>query len=208
MVLPFTSDPDFGAMPDIGLAGRLLIAMPHLPAGPFARAVVLIARHDQRHAMGFILNKPIVGLTAEDAVMDVRLSPAMTGRRAPVFYGGPCETGRGAVLHSVEYQSPATVRIGRHFALTRTRHALERLHGDRLRPRTSRLIAGHAGWAPGQLDEELRQNTWLDLPASPDLVFRTPPAEMWETALEGLGITESSLWAMGTDEGAGSRPLN
>lgn len=192
----------------VGLAGRLLIATPQLMDGPFAQSVVLICAHDREHAYGLILNKLIEGVAAQDAIPDLRLSPAHIGQSAPLHFGGPCDTRRGAVLHSAEFKNPDTLFVPGGLAVTTTRDALVRLMGDQVRPQRSLLFAGHAGWSAGQLDDELRQHAWLDIPATPAFVFDTPPEGMWAAALAKLGITPSSLSALGADRAAGSRPLH
>ncbi|RFB04997.1 YqgE/AlgH family protein [Parvularcula marina] len=191
-----------------GLSGRLLISVPSLDDGPFEKSVVLIARHDTEHAFGVIINKPIAGLMAADAVKEVRLSPSLTAESAPVFFGGPCDPQKGIVLHSTEYQSEETIPAGNGMALTATRDALERLYGDQLRPQTSRLIAGHSGWSAGQLDEELRRNLWLDMEATAEFVFRTEPSLMWEAAFKSLGVEPVSLSALNTSDPSQLSPLN
>ena len=191
-----------------GLTGRLIIAMPQLGGGPFEKSVVLICSHDEAHAYGLIINKPILGLAAQDAIADIRLRPALTGENAPIYFGGPCDTNHGAVLHTPEHEGPKTRRVGTEFSITKTRDALERLMGDQIRPRESRVFAGHSGWAPGQLDDELRRNVWLDMPAAADFVFKTPADQLWDKALETIGIAQSSLSAMSADTSAGTRPLN
>ena len=191
-----------------GLRGRLLVALPQLKSGPFARSVVLICQHDQHHAFGVMVNKPISGLSAKDAVTEIRLSPALTAETAPVYFGGPCESQRGFVLHSADYHGPMTLTIADKFGLTGTSDALERLLGDQIRPQTSRLIAGYAGWSAGQLDDEIRRHYWLDLEANPNIVFGQPPEEMWDAALAQIGVSASSLSALGLDSDASRRPLN
>jgi putative transcriptional regulator len=52
---------------------------------------------------------------------------------------------------------------------------------------------GYAGWAPGQLDEELAGSSWLLAPVQPDLLFDIPIDDMWETAIRRLGAEPSGL---------------
>ena len=59
--------------------------------------------------------------------------------------------------------------------------------------RRARLLLGYAGWGPGQLDAELTASAWLTAPPDPALVFETPPAEMWERAIRGLGVDPMAL---------------
>ena len=176
-----------------GLSGRLLISVPSLDDGPFEKSVVLIARHDTEHAFGVIINKPIAGLMAADAVKEVRLSPSLTAESAPVFFGGPCDPQKGIVLHSTEYQSEETIPAGNGMALTATRDALERLYGDQLRPQTSRLIAGHSGWSAGQLESEilsrngrLNSDAWLTTTLNANTVFGMKYQNRWKKTVNRI----------------------
>jgi putative transcriptional regulator len=71
---------------------------------------------------------------------------------------------------------------------------------DRLRaiasqpPRNIRLLLGYSGWAPGQLAHEMARGAWLHTSPDPQLVFRTPADEMWETAMRTLGIDPRDLF--------------
>lgn len=191
-----------------GLAGRLLVSMPQLDDGPFAKSVVLICSHDRDHAFGLIVNKPIDGLHAGNAVEGIRLECAVTLRDAPVYFGGPVERERGLILHTGSFKTETTTAISPTLGLTASRNALERLHGDQLRPETSRLVAGHAGWSAGQLDDELRRQFWLDLDARPALVFDPDPKSLWQRCFDEIGISQTSLSALSLDERPADRPLN
>ena len=52
---------------------------------------------------------------------------------------------------------------------------------------------GYAGWAPGQLEQELGQNAWLTVRAEPSVMFDRPSAERLTAAMELLGIDPASL---------------
>jgi putative transcriptional regulator len=57
----------------------------------------------------------------------------------------------------------------------------------------ARVLAGYAGWGPGQLDEELAQSAWLMADVDLDIVFDMAPDAMWEAAIRRLGADPSSL---------------
>jgi putative transcriptional regulator len=57
----------------------------------------------------------------------------------------------------------------------------------------ARVLAGYAGWGPGQLDDELAQSAWLMADVDLDIVFDTPAGAMWETAIRRLGADPSTL---------------
>jgi putative transcriptional regulator len=56
-----------------------------------------------------------------------------------------------------------------------------------------RMVVGYAGWSAGQLDVELAESSWLMAPVQTDLIFSTPIADMWETAIRRLGAEPSML---------------
>jgi putative transcriptional regulator len=77
-------------------------------------------------------------------------------------------------------------------------HDLEELvevGGGSLPARQLRVFAGYAGWGPGQLDEELRRDSWLVQPATLELVFHPKPADLWRQVLLGKGDWQSRLLA-------------
>jgi putative transcriptional regulator len=83
-----------------------------------------------------------------------------------------------------------TIREGLYLSTSPTllREVLE----QRPAPR-ARVLAGYAGWGPGQLDEELAQSAWLLGDIDLDLIFDIDPTLMWETAIRRLGADPSSL---------------
>ena len=58
---------------------------------------------------------------------------------------------------------------------------------------TLRVYAGYAGWAPGQLEQERTQNSWLTVGADLDLVFELAPEQRLPAAMELLGIDLARL---------------
>jgi putative transcriptional regulator len=55
------------------------------------------------------------------------------------------------------------------------------------------VTLGYAGWSAGQLEQELAQNAWLTVPASPELIFDLPDGERLEAAMHQLGVDFASL---------------
>lgn len=197
------------------LQGQLLIAMPNLREGCFRESVVLICSHDANHAMGLILNKTISDLTFADLLRQVDLTPSDALSDRPIFFGGPVDTRRGVVLHSGEYRQADTVEITAGISLTATRDVLQDLNEPeglwvqgRQAPQKALICAGHAGWAAGQLEHELAQNAWLNMPAEPELVFPEDPDTVWETALSRLGIDASMFSAVWSETREPDGPLN
>lgn len=184
-----TSDTKLSIDLSAGFAGKIIVAMPHLDDTPFEESLCLICSHDDEHAFGVIVNKPMAGVSLADVVGGMDIAADDSAEAAPVFFGGPVELQRGAVVHSLDYVRDETVRITKTIGLTATRDALSAICDARRAPRQAMLVMGHAGWAGGQLENEIKRNDWLTLNATNDLVFRSSDGA-WENALHHLGIRD------------------
>jgi putative transcriptional regulator len=172
-----------------GFRPTLLLSMPQMQDPNFARAVVLLCDFLPEGAFGLVLNRP-TDLAASDMV---RLDPPVVrGNRLPLFLGGPVQPERGWILVGDEPDEPEfrTVIDGLYLSTSPT--LLRRVLETRPEPR-ARVVAGYAGWGPGQLDEELAQSAWLMADVELDLVFDVDASVMWETAIRRLGADPSLL---------------
>jgi putative transcriptional regulator len=110
-----------------------------------------------------------------------------------VLKGGPVETGRGFVLHSADFfLENSTLPIDEGVCLTATVEILKAIaRGDG--PASAVLALGYAGWAPGQLENEIQQNGWLHCTADTDLIFGTDITAKYVKALQKLGVDLAML---------------
>lgn len=177
------------------LTGQLLIAMPGIGDPRFERALIYVCAHDQEHAMGLAVNRPVEGLTLPDLLRRLDIDTAIAAPENLVLMGGPVQRERGFVLHTDDYASAdSTVPIVEGVALTATRDALEALAGRKAQPpRRAVLALGYAGWGAGQLEQELRENVWLTVEPDEALLFGDDHAHKWSQALAKLGIDPSLL---------------
>ncbi|AIK95821.1 YqgE/AlgH family protein [Candidatus Odyssella acanthamoebae] len=175
------------------LTGKLLIAMPFQEDPRFYQSVIYICGHDDTGAMGLIVNKPL--LTVEFSDLLEQLGIEHTKKlvpNLPIYYGGPVEVGRGFVLHTPDYLSDSSVVIDGDFALTATVDVLRALshnHG----PVKSMMALGYVGWGTGQLEQEINNNEWLVLEATPDLVFDDNYEGLWRAAMLSIGINPNNI---------------
>ncbi len=197
---PKGGEPAGGAGDRCYLDGQLLIAMPVIEDERFARSVIYICAHSSEGAMGIILNRPagsidfpelLVQLDIIDDADQIKL-PA-TAEAMKVMRGGPVETGRGFVLHSSDFFiKDATLPIDEGVCLTATLDILKAIAKGN-GPRHALLALGYAGWAPGQLENEIQENGWLHCPADADLIFGRNVEGKYERALQKLGIDLAML---------------
>lgn len=182
------------------LEGQMLIAMPTLREGPFARAVVYLCAHREDGAMGIIVNQKaesidfpelLVQLDVVKAEESIILPPRAGDVR--VLRGGPVEKGRGFVLHSSDYLSnDSTVAIGDGICLTATLDILRAIAAG-AGPEKAVLALGYAGWSSGQLESEILANGWLNCPADPSIVFDADFDSKYDRALAKIGVDAAML---------------
>lgn len=167
----------------------LLLSMPQLQDPNFARTVILLCDFVPEGAFGLVLNRP----TEMPASSMVRLDPPINaGNELPLHVGGPVEPERGWILLNEEPPDPEYRKIRDGLYLSTSPTLLRKVLESSPPPR-ARILAGYAGWGPGQLDEELAQSAWLMAEVELDLVFDIEPARMWETAIRRLGADPSAL---------------
>lgn len=161
--------------------GRLLLSEPYLADPNFERTTVLLTEHNDTGTVGFILNKPSdsrVGEIMED----------LKGLDSRIFIGGPVEQDTLHYIHriatlddAIEIQ-PGLFWGGNFVQLISMVDTHQVLFTD------IKFFLGYSGWSPGQLDEELKIESWIvsDL-TTEQLVFETDPEQMWKQAMRDLG---------------------
>jgi putative transcriptional regulator len=183
-------------LPAINLTNKFLIAMPGVTDGNFAGTVVYMCEHNDKGALGLVINRPIdINLRKLFDKVDLSLEREDLASR-PVFLGGPVQTERGFVLHERldeeggHYSS--SLKIDGGLEMTTSRDVLEALSNG-AGPRKVFITLGYAGWNAGQLEEELGRNGWLTVDAEPALIFDTPVEQRYDKALSLLGVDKHFL---------------
>lgn len=185
-----------GASNPINLTNQFLIAMPGMRDGNFAGTVVYMCEHNDKGALGLVINRPIdINLKHLFEKVDLSLErPDLASR--PVFFGGPVQTERGFVLHeSLDAEGGhynSTLKVAEGLEMTTSRDVLEALSSG-AGPRKVFITLGYSGWSAGQLEEELSRNGWLTVDAEPDIIFNTPVEQRYDQALSLLGIDRNFL---------------
>lgn len=171
------------------LAPGLLVAAPSLRCPFFHHTVVLLVEHGEDGALGFVINRPtetpvtslLEGLEMEDVA-------AALDRE--VWVGGPVAPETGWVLFdptSGDTRGVEALRLSERIAVSASRAFLERLaRGEG--PDRYAVLLGYAGWGPGQLDDEIREGSWICIDADPALLFDLAHEDRWAAALATLGI--------------------
>jgi putative transcriptional regulator len=167
------------------LEQQFLVAMPDLDDPNFTRGVTLLAQHNDDGALGLVVNRPS-NLHLSDLFEQMGLDhPDPTVADQVVFEGGPLHRERGLVLHETEASDPewdSSLHVGQHLKITTSKDILE-------------AIA--EGEGPAQLEQEIRDNVWLNVDAQKDIVFDVPVEQRWARAVATLGFSAEVLQPSG-----------
>jgi putative transcriptional regulator len=176
----------------VNLTHHFLIAMPSMADPNFAKSLTYICEHNEQGALGVVVNRPIdMTLRALFEQIEIPLNDNERGRM-PVYFGGPVQVDRGFVLHRPAGDWQSTLAVSGDIGLTTSRDILQAV-GEGRGPGELLVSLGYAGWAPGQLEQELTQNSWLTVGADLDLVFELSPEQRLPAAMQLLGIDLTRL---------------
>ena len=181
----------------MSLQNYFLVAMPSLNDSVFERSIIYICEHNEKGAMGIMLNVPL-DLDVCQLLTQMKMENAsfsLSGKS--VFSGGPVSTDRGFVLHTPMDGFHASLSLTDELMMTTSLDILSTL-GTSAEPKQYMIALGYAGWEKGQLEEEIRENTWLTVPASPDIIFDVPYEDRWLAASKSLGI---DIWQLSPQAG-------
>ena len=190
----------------LNLTGQFLIAMPAMTDPFFSKTVTYICTHNQDGAMGVIINRHS-DITVARLFAQIKLeSESLTLLAKPVHYGGPVQTERGFILHTilpdVHDEFNATVIINNAVALTTSKDILEAVAENNINknnvPSKMLIALGYAGWTAGQLEDEMAQNAWLSLKTglieeAHALIFDAPNGDKFDLAMGMMGLTIGNL---------------
>jgi putative transcriptional regulator len=177
------------------LEGKLLIATPGMPDPRFQKSVIFMCAHSENGAMGIIINKPFAGLAFGELMNKLGVAVTSISSDSPVMFGGPVETEKGFVLHSVDYKNgDATLPVTDGVSLTATRDVLCAI-GDGSGPKSWLFALGYAGWGEGQLENELTGNGWVHCDTDSHLLFEVAHESRWQAALAKIGVDLSGFSA-------------
>jgi putative transcriptional regulator len=179
-------------MQDVNLTDHFLIAMPAMADPYFAKSLTYICEHSEQGALGVVINRPIeMTLKMLFDQIGIKLESDERAENT-VYFGGPVQTDRGFVLHQPAGEWLSTMAVNERIALTTSKDILEAV-GQGQGPYKMLVTLGYAGWDAGQLEQELSQNAWLTVPASPQIIFDLPWEQRLPAAMKLLGVDFASL---------------
>jgi len=161
--------------------GILLIADPFLKDPNFLRTVVFLCEHKEEGSFGFVLNRQFTNTVDQ-------LVPELLGHKLPVFYGGPVQQDTIHFLHQYPDIIPGGLEIikGVYWGGDFDR-MVELINTGGIDTGKIRFYIGYSGWSGGQLDDELKEKSWLTVKATRKLIFHHKFEELWKDSLKQLG---------------------
>ncbi len=161
--------------------GRLLISEPFLPDPNFERTIILLCENNAEGSFGFVLNKPSLA-NVSDVMDDIK------DYNTPAMVGGPVQQDTLHYLHRHKGIEDAVEILDGVFWGGSFERVLFLLETKQLPHKDIRFFLGYSGWSPGQLDEELKQDSWIvSDQATEELIFDTEPEGMWKKTLKIMG---------------------
>jgi putative transcriptional regulator len=163
------------------LAGQLLIAAAAMRE-PFDHAVILVVRHSRDGALGIVINHPLDSRPIARVLEALGSDASGVSDNVRIFLGGPVGPDTAFAVYSADYRRSDTVDIDGRVAISEAAGVLRDI-GLGKGPRKSLVAFGYAGWAPSQLDDEIKGGAWVTVPEDPALVFDDDRAKVWTDAL-------------------------
>ena len=158
----------------------------------FSQAVILVCAHTPDGAMGIVLNQPLAKPRFSELLGQLGIGPLPPQREIRLAKGGPVDDNRGFVLHTPDWVTDGSLQVDAAYVLTASLDILKAI-AEGGGPRQGFLALGYSGWGPGQLDAEILQNSWLNVPADERIVFDAEHATKWQRALAKLRIDPAML---------------
>jgi len=177
-------------MPSIypgSLKGHFLMAMPGLSDPNFLQTVTCICEHTEEGAMGIVINRILESLRAKSLFNELSMRCSRKAEDIPIYIGGPVHSGELFILHGPPFRWEATLQVTASLGLSNTSDILEAIAADR-GPESFLISLGCAGWGPGQLEHEIKDNAWLTQPVFNENIFILPSHERWAAALKKMGV--------------------
>jgi len=160
--------------------GKLLIAEPFLGDPNFERSVVLLCEHNHGGSFGFVLNQ-----LSDLLLNDVLSTPTATNM--PLYVGGPVAYNTLHFVHRIAFLDEAVALGHGIFWGGDFEQMTTLLNIGKISERDVRFFIGYSGWGSSQLDNELRQNSWIVSQTDADFIFNTPAEHFWRAILRQMG---------------------
>jgi putative transcriptional regulator len=166
-----------------GFVGQLLVATEEMQDPRFIESVIYIVKHDDEGTMGLVINRPLAQAPIDDLLKGFGADAKGSAREIIIHYGGPVSSRQGFLLHSDDVLLENSMKAKDGIAATSDAKIIESIANGK-GPRQFLFMFGYAGWAPGQLEDEIKRKTWAAVSADKALIFGKDAAKKWRQAID------------------------
>ncbi len=163
------------------------MAMPNLADPNFSRTVTCIYEHTEEGAVGIVVNRVHDRINAKMIFDELNIKSNAFAEQIPIHIGGPVHIDELFILHGAPLNWENTLIINEDLALSNSKGILEAIAMGQ-GPSSYIIALGCAGWGAGQLESEMMQNAWLNIPSVQDILFDMAVEVRWENAMKRLGV--------------------
>lgn len=172
---------------------QFLVSMPQLDDPNFTKSVILICRHNETGVVGIVINQVSDILMIEIfEQFEIDVSSHIH-TRSPILIGGPVQPELGLIVHTNHVENwESSMKIGDDLILTGSKDILPDM-AQGAGPEKVVMSLGYAGWAPGQLENEVKENSWFTTPVDYEILFNPDIENKWQQSAKLLGINTSQF---------------
>lgn len=175
-----------------GLTNHFLISTPLLKDSIFYQSVIYICEHNKNGTMGLKINHPME-IKQSEMLNQLEIDSELKKENDPLILdGGPVNVQQGFILHSQKGEWENSLTITDNLYITTSKDILYAIANQTFKQEYL-IILGYSGWSPGQVENELKQNSWLTLPAQPELLFQQDKSNTWQDCINQMGFDLSQL---------------
>tara|TARA_B100000963_G_scaffold347879_1_gene354704 strand:+ start:366 stop:932 length:567 start_codon:yes stop_codon:yes gene_type:complete len=171
------------------LKGNIICALPQLKDIFFSKSIIYITHHNKDGAVGIVLNYKILNIKGAELFKKLHIinTPQNFKMDFAFHIGGPLSQNNGFILHSNDYTSKNTIKISKNVKMTCSTEIINdiaRNHG----PEKFFISLGYSGWGPGQLEDEIKKNSWININEELGFLFDMDSEKKWSNAIKKTGI--------------------
>jgi putative transcriptional regulator len=174
------------------LKGKFLTAMPLLLDQNFYQTVTCICEYTSAGAVGIVVNRIHPALSGKDIFEELNMKYTAVAETIPIHIGGPVHNHEIFILHGPPFDWEGCFLVTPTLAMSNTRDILEAVAMG-VGPKSFLIALGCAGWGPGQLESEIKQNSWLTSAIFEEVIFNMPIENRWAAVMKKMGIDPALL---------------
>ena len=181
LLSPWHSIP--GAGDERDFTGQLLVATEEMEDPRCFETVIYIVRHNAEGTLGLVINRPLAKGSIDDLLKGFGGEAKGSKREVVIYYGGPVSSLQGFVLHSDDVELDTSTKVRDGISMTSDIKMIEAMASGK-GPKQSLIMMGYAGWAPGQLETEIKNGAWFTIQSDKALIFGKDAERKWRQAMD------------------------